>query len=205
MWINQVVCKQNSAAFIVDFPRASSQEAPSIKKKLEESLKHERVELTGEMLAERLHRAEEKRIKLFNRRAEAGQTTEQRLKAAGERRLINEREGNNKTHLVMQRVSREAQVAENRKQRHEQELLKLRSHNTRVEEVCREQAILRQTSCERMRLKLDAKLDEAVKRREDSIKERKQIARQSYERKLYFEEADGSQAKVTQSSPSKKE
>jgi len=195
MWINEVVCKQNSAAFNVDFPRDTSSEhsAPSVKKRLEESLKVERVELTGEALAEKLLRAEEKRRMHLQKKM----TSEMRLEAARERRQAQENVVPSQTERVRHRVSREAQVTENRRQRHEQQLQKLRSHIHRVEEVCREQAMRRQSSCERLAQKLDQRLDGAAQRREHSIQERKQVARQSYERKLYFDLPDHEQSSAT--------
>lgn len=83
---------------------------------------------------------------------------------------------------------------------------RLRRHISRVEEVCREQAVLRKESSERIRTQIDSKLDGARQRREESIKKKKEIAQHAAEKKMYFdmlgqESQESETVKVTYGKP----
>jgi len=85
-------------------------------------------------------------------------------------------------------ISREIELAaEKRSKLHEMQLERLRRHNSRVEEVLREQAVLRSASVERLQNHLERKLEFASKRREESLQKKIQVAHQAAEHKLYFD------------------
>lgn len=175
--------KLQSVAFTVDIVEAPGPAPPSLLKRLQQSNSRQAN------LEERLLRAEEKRRTRFKQPS----TTDARLMAAQERRGQQFQE-------LRDRVSREeAQAAENRRLRQEKERARLRDHLTRVEVVCQKQQETRRICSERKQQSLDLKLEVAQKRREDNIKQKRAIAQQSADRKLYFEQdgADGKQVKVS--------
>lgn len=77
--------------------------------------------------------------------------------------------------------------AEKRSKLQEMQHERVRRHNMRVEEVVREQAVLRSVSVERLQIMLEKKLEIAAKRRDDSLKKKIQIAQQAAELKVYFD------------------
>ena len=188
-----LVSKQTAVAFALPTPGSPASPPESLKQRLAAAKKEE---LSSEAIAEKLCRAEAKRQQLLRQRcqAEEGLTiTEKRLKAASERRENNLAGSVGFAEKLKERCSREeAHAAENRRQRCERQLEKLRNHISRVEEVRRGQAELRQSRSKKTLEQLGERQESAARRREESLLKKQQIAHQSAERKLYFE--DGTSA-----------
>lgn len=66
----------------------------------------------------------------------------------------------------------------------EQRMQKLRRHISKVEEICKEQAVRRKTSVEALRKEIYHRLDSASLKREQQLEAKKTIAQKSAEKKM---------------------
>lgn len=107
---------------------------------------------------------------------------EERRKIARERKQAMDNE--QLSHLK-EKTERENMAEEKRKQTWEERRNKLRKHIKKVEERCRVQAELRQTSAEKMKLGIDKKLENATLKREENLDNVKNIAHLSAEKKKH--------------------
>ena len=61
---------------------------------------------------------------------------------------------------------------------------KLRRHISKVEEICKEQAVRRQASQENLRNEINNRLDSASAKREQQLEKKKTVAMKSAEKKM---------------------
>lgn len=76
----------------------------------------------------------------------------------------------------------------------EQQQTRLRNHIERVEVVCREQAFRRRESSENLRQRIGEKLEDASKRRGQSLQKKQQVAHLAAQRKHHADQASSSEA-----------
>lgn len=162
-------------------PSAGDQAAaPEIKKRLESYTNEDNI--SREIIAEKLKRAEEKRKQALANRggAVSPRIVEERRKQARERkRVIDE---GNLNHLKEKNELNNL-AEEKRRQTQEERRQRLRKHIEKVEERCREQAERRQSSAEKMKNEIDHKLQAATANRDETLDKVKSIAHYSAEKK----------------------
>jgi hypothetical protein len=170
----------NSIAFDVKIGNnKNTTHTPEIKKKLEASASKAAPSITLEQISEKLMRAELKRKESLN----LPNTQEKQEKR---RNNIEERRSQERAQLDQMKVKIEKDLIhaeEKRMSRQEEQQKKLRNHINKVEEVRREQAVKRQTSCEHLRSELEQKLGHATQKREEQLEHKKTIAQKSAEKK----------------------
>lgn len=142
----------HSIAFkVLDAPSAeytsAGETSPEIKKRLEAYASSEESNLSLEDIAMKLKRADEKRRQaLLNRGgAVSPRIAEERRRRAKERKQALDE--SQKSHLKEQN-ERDNLAEEKRRQSEEERLMRVRKHNAKVNERCREQAERRNTSAE---------------------------------------------------------
>lgn len=155
-----------------------------IKKRLETYSSTGSEDLTLQAIALKLKKAEEKRQKqLLNRGgAVSPRIVEERRRIARERKQAMDKE--QLSHLK-EKTERENQADEKRKQTWEERRMKLRKHIKKVEERCRVQAELRQTSAEKMKSDINKKLVTATQKRDENLENVKIVAHHSAEKKKH--------------------
>lgn len=177
MQVQELITKEQSIAFTVldESMTLSNPACPP------ERIQRARNLPSREALTEKLIRAEQKRIERMHQNRGI---TDTRVQAASERR----QRYNERNERIKERVRcDEALAAQNRLIRQQQQLERLRNHINRVEEVCREQAVLRKESSERIMTVLESKLESAKQRREESLRKKQECAHHLGEKKLYFD------------------
>ena len=180
----------SSIAFNVDLrdnhhSHGSAGPAPKIKQRLEESAVKAAAgpSITLEQIAEKLRRAEIKRNKTLTTIHDQATEGERRRAAYLEKQKSIER---TQTDQLKDKVQRELERAT--KKRHtvrETRQQKLRNHINKVEEIRKEQAVKRQTSCEHLKTELEHKLDLASQKRNQNLETKKTIAIKSAEKKSH--------------------
>lgn len=169
----------HAIAFNVDLKERSTSatlQTPEIKKRLEQAAAEAAhgPSITYEQIAEKLKRAEEKRRQTVASQHDSKTLKEKRRHAVIDMRKSTERVQADQlkdkfyTHLK--------KAGEKRLTEREARMQKLRRHITKVEEVCKEQAVRRKSSQEALRHELYSKLDSASLKRELQLEAKKHIA-----------------------------
>lgn len=161
---------------------SSNSTNPQIKKRLEEEAQKAAPSITLEQISEKLKRAEIKRRNTIANNIDSKTLKEKRRHAKVDERRSHDRV---QADQLKEKVYTHLKKAgEKRLTEREQRMQKLRRHISKVEEVCKEQAVRRQASTENLRKELYHRLDSASAKRELQLEAKKTIAQKSAEKKM---------------------